>query len=728
MECSHNMNSLGNKRVIYFDCLECKNQGSLKDMNCLHSVFKVLKEKGNVDELQLRGREHTEFYDEAQVEKLFEITVLGKDLLGEEVWKKIKDCKRSHRNWRIFIRHLLMKEIWRDPIKAYEMLFAVLNQYGRSSIRKRFDPSCLVTYLKILNEIKVKFENTKLIGGHLNGLKSYEIFKARIQPSFVTSQVKLDIPNEAKLLHSYEVIDTDIGIYDLNGVDKLYFINPPEIHLSQEDVNLLMKLKDLVVKEHVLKIIHPMEAREHFRRIGFDLLKDITDTKLNGRELENLSEIFARYTAGYGLLEILFKDEHIYDIYIDSPAGTTPVYVDHDTFGICTTNLYLSEDDLERISSKFRSIGGRPFDEANPVMDMELKDVGIRVTGIREPSTFDGIAYSFRKRREKPWTLPKFVDEGMMSVRAAALLSLIVSGQRSVLITGARGSGKTSLLSALITEIKQNDRIVLMEDTPEIPTNSLRELGWKIEHLRNQPVISRHHEDSYELSPEENLRAALRLGESVLILGEVRGPEARALFEAMRVGAAGNTVLGTIHGSNPYDTWDRITNDLDVPSTSFKAVDVIISVGYKEEKEISKRKRYIRNITEVRKEWEKNPQMENGFVDMMLYDDATENEIYNLKNSDVIREISVRKRMSLDECNANLELKGKMIEALVRTSRDENMKELLEINHALSSNREYIKLMNEQTLNGHVDYKKLYQDWRNWFRGYVKKLRTEGES
>ena len=719
MECRYNLNSSGNRRVVYFDCLDCKNQGSLRDKNCLRSVFRVLTEKGEVDELQLRKREYTEFYDGNQMGKLLEILELRKNLLAEEVWKRIEDCRRSHGDWKAFIRDLLAKEIW-NPIRAYEILVAVLNRYKDLDIRKKFDQDCLNIYLKILDEIRIRFENTELIRSYLKGLKTHEIFKARIQPSFVTSEIKFDIPDEVKLVDLYRVENTEIMIYDLNGIDKFYLINPPELYLSPEDVNLLMKLKDRVIGKHPLEVIHPMEAREHFRRIGFELLRD-TD-RLSEEELKTLSEIFARYTAGYGLLEVLFKDEHIYDIYIDSPVGTTPVYVDHDRFGICTTNLYLTEDELERISSKFRSIGGRPFDEANPIMDMELKDVGIRVTGIREPSTFDGIAYSFRKRRERPWTLPKFVDEGMMSIRAAALLSLIVSGQRSILITGPRGSGKTSLLSALITEIRQNDRIVLMEDTPEIPTGSLRRLGWKIEHLRNRPAVSRHREDSYELSPEENLRAALRLGESILIMGEVRGPEARVLFEAMRVGAAGNTVLGTIHGSNPYDTWDRITNDLNVPSTSFKAVDVVVSLGYRERREISKRNRYLRNITEVRKEWEENPRIENGFVDMMLYDDETGNEVYNLKDSDVIREISIRKGMSLDECSANLELRERMIETIVKTSRSENMKELLEINHVLSAKKEYIKLMNEQTLNGNVDYKRLYSDWRRWFGEYVKGL------
>ncbi len=712
---------------MYFDCVGCENTGGLGGGICLQPVFKALREKGNVEGLQFNKREYTEFYDKCHVEKLLEIAGLGRTLLGGNVWLGVRDCSRSHRDWRAFIRDLLMKWVWKDPVRAYTLLAAVLNQYDKPDVRSNFESKCLDTYLGILNDMKIKFEDTGLVRDHLRGLLACEIFKPTIQPSFVTSRVDPGIPSKADLVESYRVVDTDVMIYDLDGVDKIYFIKPPELSLSPGDVNLLMGLKDRVIEEHVLEIVHPLEARERFRMIGFELLSNTAGRRLDVSELGRLSEMFARYTAGYGLLEILFQDERIYDIYVDSPAGATPVYVDHEKFGVCTTNLYVTEDDMERISSKFRSIGGRPFDEANPVMDMELVDMGIRVTGIREPSTFDGIAYSFRKRREDPWTLPRFVGEGMMSVKSAALLGLIVSGQRSILITGARGSGKTSLLSALITEVKQNDRIVLMEDTPEIPVNSLRGFGWKIEHLRNQPAISRHNGESYELSPEENLRAALRLGEGVLILGEVRGPEARALFEAMRVGAAGNAVFGTIHGSNPYDTWDRITNDLNVPPASFKAVDVVVSLGYREDGEISKRNRYLRGITEVGKKWEKNPSTEDGFLDMMFYDDASGNERFNLENSGVMREISLRKGMSLGECNANLELRERMIKALVEASAGEGLKDLLEINSVLNANRAYVRLMNEQTLNRKsVDYRRLYRDWGKWFNGYVRDFRIVG--
>jgi type IV secretory pathway ATPase VirB11/archaellum biosynthesis ATPase len=730
--CKYNISEVGHKKILFMDCSNCHHKGSFSAPICLSQTFNVLLESEGVEGIQYRKADFTEIYDSRDVKILFEIIEVIKELGREEIWAKIKDCeRRNHKEWRAFIKKLIEGEFFRDPEKAYDMLTAIKKQYTASpEIKRRFKKECIESYLNILEEISSKLRDTTIIRNYLKGNSIRKIFKPQIKPSFVTSEITFKIPKNSSLFSLYKISDTDVRIFDLDGTEKIYFINPPELWLSSQDVELLTELKDLVIKKHTLEIISPLEARAHFKKIGSDLLREITAKKrikLREEEIEKLSEIFSRYTAGYGLLEILFKDKKIYDIYIDSPAGATPIYLDHEDYGICNTNFHLSEDDLERISSKFRSIGGRPFDEANPIMDMELKDINIRVTGIREPSTFEGITYAFRKHRERPWTLVKFVSQEMFSARTAALLSFLISGQRSILITGARGSGKTSLLSALITEIKQSDRIVLMEDTPEISTKALRENGWKIEHLRNQPALSRTKEESYELSPEENLRAALRLGESVLILGEVRGPEARALFEAMRVGAAGNAVLGTIHGSTPYDTWDRITNDLRVPSTSFKAVDVVVSLGYKQEREAMKKSRHLRNITEVRKEWEKNPQLEGAFFDIMSYDDENEFERYNLESSEVIKEIGIRKGMSLEECKENIELREKMIRDIVDISNTQNLDDLLEVEAVMRTNKEYIKLMNEQTVKtvkGKIDYEKLYSNWKKWFLNYVEELKN----
>lgn len=735
IECRHNIAIVGSKSILFLDCSNCSShKGSLiSDPFCLSRTFKILFEKESfIDEIQYKKIDFTEIYDSDDVKILFEIIGTVKKLEREELWTKIKDCENeNHKEWRLFIKNLIEQEFFQDIEKAYDMLLAIKKQYSTSEeIRRKFREECMESYLSVLGRIEDKFKHTMIIKNHLRGKSINELFKPQIKPTFITSGITLRIPKNAILLSSYKVSDAEIKIFDIDGTEKFYIIKPPELWLSAQDVLLLTELKNVVIKEHTMEVISPLEAREHFRKIGTSLLWEILlqkkKVKLKREKIEKLSEIFSRYTAGYGLLEILFRDKKIYDIYIDSPAGETPIYIDHEDYGICTTNFYLTDEDLEKISSKFRAIGGRPFDEANPVMDMELKDINIRVTGIREPSTFEGIAYAFRKHRERPWTLAKFVSQGMFSAKVAAILSFLISGQRSILVTGARGSGKTSLVSALLTEIKQNDRIVLMEDTPEIPTKILRECGWKIEHLRNQPPISRMKKESYsyELSPEENLRAALRLGESVLILGEVRGEEAKALFEAMRVGAAGNSVLGTIHGSTPYDTWDRITNDLGVPPTSFKAVDIVISLGYKQEREAFKKFRQLKSITEVRKKWEKNPMTEGAFFDIMDYDDESNSEKFNLDSSEILNEIAIRKGMTLEECKENIELKEKIINCILNVAKKKNLDEILEVGTIVKSNKQYVKLMNEQQFaKGKINYEKLYSQWKKWFFNYVEELK-----
>ncbi len=726
-KCKYNINHAGDRIILYIDCFDCEYGGTAEDSYCLKKTFGILQ-KETVNEISYKKKDFMYTYNRCFVNLLFEIINTIKDIKwsSREQIQKIRECKIDHNDWEKFLEKFISNEFYKNPIVAYNGLILLIKQYEKKHIKERFkECDCLDSYIKLLNDIKTRFDRTKLIKNYFP--EGYEkIIKPSKQPSFISSKVILDIPKNAELLDNYEVSNTKIQIYDMdNRVDKLYVINPPEIQLSSRDAELLSLAKVKMMEEHIFGIINPQNARDHFKRMGFDILLEFSKERkinLDKNEIEKLSAIFARYTAGYGLLEILFKDKKIQDIYVDSPPGAFPAYINHERYGICNTNIYMAEDDIERISSKFRSLGGRPFDDANPILDMELRDIGIRVAGIREPSTYDGIAYAFRKHREDPWTLLKFVRDGMMTAKSAALLSFLVSGQRSILVTGPRGSGKTSLLSALISEVNQNDRIVLMEDTPEVPSRCLRNAGWKIEHMRNQtPMSQTKKTEAYELSPEENLWAALRLGESVLILGEVRGPEAKVLFEAMRVGAAGNAILGTIHGSDPYDTWDRVTNDLGVPSTSFKAVNVIVSIGYSQDKESAIKQRQIINITEVRRNWVDDP-LEEGFVDIMKYDEKNKDPVWiDFDSSEVIKSVAMRKQMSIGECKKNIAFRQRLIEKIVEVSHD-NLDEILELEHAVNFNKEYIRLANEQLKKHENDYNRVYTNWKNWFDGYIEKL------
>ncbi|MBR9703620.1 type II/IV secretion system ATPase subunit, partial [Candidatus Woesearchaeota archaeon] len=230
-------------------------------------------------------------------------------------------------------------------------------------------------------------------------------------------------------------------------------------------------------------------------------------------------------------------------------------------------------------------------------------------------------AFSFRRHRDRSWTLPLFIKNKMINPMAAGVFSFLIDGARTMLIAGTRSSGKTSFLSAVLVELMRSSRIITIEDTRELPVEQLRELGYDIQASKVRSVITGGEE---ELAAEEGIRAALRLGDSSLIIGEVRSKEARALYEAMRVGALANVVAGTIHGASPYGVFDRVVNDLGVPRTSFKATDIIAVANPIISASGLDRKRRLVSISEVRKLWEEDPMKENGFADLMTYNTKTD--------------------------------------------------------------------------------------------------------
>jgi len=183
-------------------------------------------------------------------------------------------------------------------------------------------------------------------------------------------------------------------------------------------------------------------------------------------------------------------------------------------------------------------------------------------------------------------------------------MSFLVQGSRSLLFAGGRSSGKTSLLGATMLEIMRKFRIVSVEDTLELPVVQLRNLGYNIERMKSRSVITRVES---ELPADEALRTALRLGDSCLIIGEVRSKEAQALWEAMRIGALANVVAGTIHGESAYGVFDRVVNDLGVPTTSFKATDIITISGMIRSADGLHRNRKVVEVTEIRKHWKNDP-------------------------------------------------------------------------------------------------------------------------
>jgi type IV secretory pathway ATPase VirB11/archaellum biosynthesis ATPase len=303
---------------------------------------------------------------------------------------------------------------------------------------------------------------------------------------------------------------------------------------------------------------------------------------------ERLSRVLEKHTRGYGLLADLFADGRVSDVFVTAPAATNPVRVRIEDRTV-PTNVRLTGGGVEALASRFRAESGRAFSRADPTLDatVTVGDRRVRVAGVTDPAS-EGTAFAFRAHDRDAWTLPGLVANDTLTARAGAVLSLAVERGRSLLIAGPRGAGKTTLLGALLWELPASVRTVLIEDTPELPVEALQAGGRDVQALRTG-------EDA-DLDPAAALRTALRLGDGALVVGEVRGAEARVLYEAMRVGANSEAVLGTIHGDGAESTYERVVSDLGVPPSSFGVTDAIVTL---EVADSAAQPRRVRSIEEV---------------------------------------------------------------------------------------------------------------------------------
>ena len=286
----------------------------------------------------------------------------------------------------------------------------------------------------------------------------------------------------------------------------------------------------------------------------------------------------------------------------------------------------------------------------------------------------------------------------------------------------------TSLLGSFMVEIMRKYRVITLEDTLEMPIDALRKLGYNIQSMKVRSALTT---GGTEIPADEGIRTSLRLGDSSLIVGEVRSQEAKALYEAMRIGALANVVAGTIHGDSPYGVFDRVVNDLGVPRTSFKATDIIVIVNPVKSGDGLHSVRRVRNITEVRKHWNEDPLREGGFVDLMKYDaikDSLEptDALIN-GESETLKTIAGNVRELVGNWDAiwdNILLRAKMKKTIVDYANKTHIMDLLEAPFVVASNDEFHKI--SDTVRGELgtlDSKRIFFEWEEWMKREIKKRR-----
>ncbi len=741
----------GGEDVLYINYLGAPYVPSLADSaEVMDRTINALIENPNISRIVFVQQKNYN-YDFGETTALLEIAHLYVFLLKQEKIllhsKLITNCEEffSSRYNSLFSFLFLLKQ---DPIAAYMELRRILIE-ARIFLEKVEDryKTDQKNYISLIEKILGLFEKTELIrkaSSFFDGYRKGEreiynrVFKPDVIPNFTFTRLVLDLPDDAEIIDQYKIGE---GTFDESLVTILrkkdepkfiYHLSPPENSLS-EDHNMLLNLARGVLIEHQPKaeeFTDTERIRQVFLNISKDLLQDLANSKgmkLDYNSLNKLATILVRHTIGFGLLEVLLQDKKLQDVVLNAPIPQTNIYLKHQDYAECVTNILPSQEDVNSWAAKFRLISGRPLDEANPILDTQLGigNIRARIAIIQQPLSPDGLAYAIRRHRESPWTLPLFIKVKMLNPFAAGLFSFLIDGSRTLLVAGTRSSGKTSLLGSLMLEIIPKYRIIVIEDSLELPFESLRKLNYDILRMKVRSALMK---TGAEVSADDGIRTSLRLGDSSLIIGEVRSVEAKALYEAMRIGALANVVAGTIHGASPYGVFDRVVNDLGVPATSFKATDIIsICNPIKSPDGLHSWKRLLQ-ISEIRKHWKTDPLAEKGFVDLMRYNVEkdeleTTDDLIN-GESEVIKDIASNVKGwagNWDAVYDNILLRAKIKKEIVNVAESIGNDEILEAPFNALSNHAFHEISSNIIQEiGLPSSERVFPEWQKWLNKRIK--------
>ena len=247
---------------------------------------------------------------------------------------------------------------------------------------------------------------------------------------------------------------------------------------------------------------------------------------------------------GLGPLEPLLADPTISDILVNSHSN---VYIERRGRLERTSISFKDDEHLMRVIERIVSTVGRRIDEAQPMVDARLPD-GSRVNAIIPPLAIDGPTLSIRRFGTDPLKMPALIENGALTKEIAILFEMCVRARLNIIISGGTGAGKTTLLNAMSAYIPSDERIVTIEDSAELQLQQPH-----VVRLETRPM---NIEGKGEITQRDLVRNSLRMRPDRIVVGEVRGPEAIDMLQAMNTGHDGS--LTTIHANTPRDALGRL--------------------------------------------------------------------------------------------------------------------------------------------------------------------------
>ncbi|MGH2817937.1 MAG: CpaF family protein [Actinomycetota bacterium] len=344
----------------------------------------------------------------------------------------------------------------------------------------------------------------------------------------------------------------------------------------------MTELLELIFEHDELALLDPAERRLAVRSL---LAAESGDDRDLGRRVA----LVVDHIDGYGPLSSLMRDRDVTDVLVNGPDE---VWIERTGTLEQTDVKFADEDELCSFVERFAGMAGTRADLTHPIADARLPD-GSRMHVVMPPLSPRGPTVSIRRFPNHQMSLQDLAYAEMLSNAQARLLAEAVAARLNVAISGATGSGKTTLLNALLSLADDSERIVTVEETPELDPACAHRVAL----VARPPNL----EGRGEIPIETLVRAALRMRPDRIVVGEVRGPEALVALDALSTGHSGS--MTTLHAAAAERVPERLVEmalgartaatEASLRARALTAFDLIVHL------ERSGHRRVIRSIMEM---------------------------------------------------------------------------------------------------------------------------------
>jgi flagellar protein FlaI len=353
--------------------------------------------------------------------------------------------------------------------------------------------------------------------------------------------------DQCEVIDSYKIGSADVFITK----DAKYIVSEPKLSLETHSIYNQM-MQQLFLSLEPLKSGDPINYVE---RHIWNEAKSLAITDRIGAAFSQLRYYLVRDVLGYGMLDVLMKDENVEEITcerFDRAVGV--IHRKYTEFNILDTNIrFGSAKSMSSYIQKIIQKTGGSITAAHPIVDAMTAE-GDRITATYESEvSFPGPTMDIRKFTREPFTITHLLEFGTLDMILAAYLWLLFDAKSFGLIVGETGSGKTTIANALLTLTNPRWKILTIEETPELKIPHYR---WKRLFTRSSPLITQA--ANYDISIMDLIKASLRMRPDFEIVGEVRGQEAQFLFQSAATGHGG---LTTFHASNAESALNRLSSE-----------------------------------------------------------------------------------------------------------------------------------------------------------------------